>query len=260
MTTRQLRQYIADKASEAQKRLDTSNMDDATRAFKDAASDITGKNGKVRRSTSNMTKEEMREFAYSLRQFNSLDTRSTFAQSIEWKENKAKYEQFIRNQIKNDKNSVWDKYVTEKGNISKKGYKEYKAYISFLKTMADAREQYGYETLKDIYSDITNNTNPKGRQKEVEKILLDTFEIAKGKHLDQAQLNRLFNDRLEAFDKKKIEDIERKENIKAYGKDVITGINKAGESVKVSPKKDTSNTKVPIKKARKLKEHGKVRR
>ena len=76
MTTRQLRQLIADKATEAQQRMDTMKDKYKTRAYNDLASEITGRGGKVKRSTSYMTKEEMVEYAYQLREFNAYDVKS----------------------------------------------------------------------------------------------------------------------------------------------------------------------------------------
>ena len=73
MNTRQLRQYISDKATEAQARLDTVKIERTSKAFKEALQDIQGRGGKIKRSTSNMSKAEMLEYANALREFNALD-------------------------------------------------------------------------------------------------------------------------------------------------------------------------------------------
>lgn len=257
MNTRQLRQYIADKAAEAQARLDSSDMSDASRAFKDAARDITNKTGtKVRRSTSNMSKEEMREYAYSLRQFNSLDQDSGFAKSIEWKENKSRYEKFIRNQIKNDKNGMWAQYITPKGNVSRKGFQMYKQYVQFLSAMKDSTEEFGYESLKVYFKQTLSGEDARERQRVVEKLLNQAFSDSIGKGWTPAELNKHFKTLLNQYDEKQAEKAQFKEDTKQ----ALKNIKKVAKSVKAKPSAPSSKTKVPIKKARKLKEHGKVRR
>jgi hypothetical protein len=158
MTTRQLRQYISDKASEAQSRIDSANMKTASKAFKDAAFEITFKGtDKVMRSTSYMTKSEMRQFAYDLRQFNSLDQRSGFAKSIDWRENKKAYESFIKKQIELDKKSPWSKYKLPSGNISKKGFDEYKQFIRILDEMVVIIPKHytpDFEKIRDNYEKL----------------------------------------------------------------------------------------------------------
>lgn len=250
MTTRQLRGYIADKAKEAQARLDSADMDEASRAFKDAADVITNRAGtRVRRSTSNMTKAEMREFAYMLRQFNSLDTTSTFAHSIEWKENKQRYETFIRNQVMNDKNGKWAKYITAKGNVSKRGFEEYKQYINFIKSLNNERESYGYETLKYYYAEADKSSNPKERKRVIEKLLIETFEESKGKGRNTKELNDAFAAKLEAYD-------ERIAKEDAF----IKELRKAPKKAQTKGKKPKSSNTIKSRQGRKMKEHGKVRR
>jgi len=256
MTTRQLRQYIADKAQEAQERLNTSDMEKASRAFKDAAAEITNRAGtKVRRSTSNMSKSEMREYAYALRQFNSLDQTSTFAKSIEWKENKSRYESFIRSQAKNDKSGKWAQYITPKGNVSKKGYAEYKNYIGFLRALKDVTEQYGYETIKYYYQQNKGSKDPEKRKLYMEKMLLETFEEVKGKNKTSKEINDIFRAKMEAYDERQDKTEAVKEAAQRAKKSAPKVIKKAANHTNKS-----SGAKVPIKKARKLKEHGKVRR
>ena len=228
MTTRQLRKYIADKATEAQKRLDSSDMEEATRAFKNMARAITNNAGtKVRRSTSNMTRTEMIEYAYDLRQFNSMDSSSGFAKSIEWKENKARYQTFIRNRIE-EGDDYWKKYLTPKGNISRRGYEEYKEYINFIKSIKDIQMQYGYRTLKQYATDSLG----KGNSKEVAKLLTDVFQETKGKGYSQRDLIEVFEIALSSMEQAKTKAPNAPKR-----KKVITA------KVKKSRRKSSSNVK-----------------
>ena len=271
MTTRQLRQYIYDKATEAQNRIDSANMKTASRAFKDAAAEITFKaTDKVRRSTSSMSKTEMRQFAYALRQFNSLDQTSSFAKSIEWKENKKVYESFIKKQIELDKNSPWSKYKLPSGNISKKGFDDYKQFIRFLNEMNDIKNQYGYETLKVYFEQADKSENPKERRAFIMNLLWKIYDENKEAGLTSDKLNKKFKEALRDHDEeirkaqtekkkqakrkqtaRKIKKVER--NIKQTARKVSSG------SGKVSQKADKAPN-VKIKKARKLRTHGQVRK
>lgn len=242
MTTRQLRQYISDKADEAQKRIDSADAEiktgEVTKAYREAYWEIIGRGGKVKRSTSNMSKEEMREYAYALRQFNSLDTTSRFAQSVEWKENKARYEAFVRNRIA-EGDTYWEKFLTAKGNVSKRGYKEYKDYIDFIKGIQEYKSQFGYRTLKQ-YAESAMEFSKGGDLKEINRLLTEVFEESKGRGYSQAQLIERFELRLNELD------AEPKKKPKAT--------KKAVKSYK--GKKSKSNVK--IKKGRQMK-GGKVR-
>lgn len=274
MTTRQLRQYIADKSQEAQERLNTSDMGEASRAFKDAADEITNRAGtKVRRSTSNMSKSEMREFAYALRQFNSLDQTSGFAKSIEWKENKKKYEKFVNNMIDNgtkEQKDMWKQYKTDKGNISKKGYAEYRKYINFLESIKDIREQFGYGSVKHYFVQNESKDNAEKRRKYMEKLMFDIYNeyVVNSKvSITQGELNKLFSMKMAEYDERQDnnEAAQRanKNAPKAIKKAAKTGakaVKKTAGAIKANPTKQSSGAKVPIKKARKLKEYGRVRR
>lgn len=274
MTTRQLRQYIADKAEEAQTRLDTSNMESTTKAFREAASEITGRSGKVKRSTSYMSKAEMREYAYALRQFNSLDTTSGFAQSIEWKDNKSKYETFVKNRI-DEGSTFWKQFKTEKGNISKRGYKAYKDYISFIQGIADYKSHFGYRTLLQ-YAESTENNKEIINKKSVSdedlkkvgisredfeklnisfedltqmnKMLAEVFESAHGKGLDQAQLIDKFQMQLISA---AVEEFKNKKRREATAK------RKKVQKPKAKKAKTTkSKSNVKVQKGRKYKGEG----
>ena len=148
MTTRQLRKYIQDQAKDAEKRLKSIDVEETSKAFKDATSAITNASGRPIRSTSYLSKTEMRELAYAYRDFASLDTFSTYSQSIDWQENRKKYQTFMKNRIDNG-DAYWSQYKTAKGNISKKGYADYKNYIEFLKAVQEVTQKYGYKQIKN---------------------------------------------------------------------------------------------------------------
>lgn len=232
MTTRQLRQYIADKTEEAQQRLNTiEDLSEASRAFRDLADIITNDRGKVKRSTSYMSKEEMREYAYTLRTFNQLDVSSSFAKSVEWKENKKKYQAFIRNRIA-EGDDYWKKYLTPKGNVSKRGYQDYKDYINFIKSIKDVQNQYGYRTLKQYGIQFLSDKNIQGIPKDIGKILNNIFQESKGKGLTQKDLIEMFEIRLQ---------------------------DEMAKLKPVRPKKSKSKQNIKAKTARKMKTHGTVR-
>lgn len=244
MTTRQLRQYIADKAGEAQKRLDSIDLDDASKAFQNAASKIT-KGKKVKRSTSNMSKVQMQDYAYRLDNFNSMDLESGFAQSLEWKRDKASYEGFIKNQIKNNPNSYWAKYKTEKGNISKKGYEEYREYIVFIRSLEDITEEYTYETVSKYGKQAVQDSPERARF--VSQLMIETFKKSQQEGWDQGRLNKEFKKALRDYDT-----AEKKNKPKP-----TKGKKKAVPKVKTSKAK--SKTDIKVKQAGKMRTDGAVR-
>lgn len=224
MTTRQLRQYIADQADEAQKRLSTSDLDHATRAYRTAAAEISLDGKKVMRSTSYMTKAEMRERAYALRDFNSLDDSSGYSKSIDWKENRDRYKTFVRNRLDDPKTppdvkKYWSQFLTPKGNISKRGYQAYKQYIEFLKSVNEVQSEYGYREIQRY--GIQAAADPT-RRTDISNIFNQIFVENQGKHLTQGDL----------IDKMHLA-------IKEY---------------------DQRTNTIKAKQGRKMKEHGKVRR
>lgn len=240
MTTRQLRQYIADKATEAQTRLDTSKGESTTKAFREAADEITGRSGKVKRATSNMSKAEMREYAYALRQFNSLDTTSGFAQSIEWKENKGRYQQFVRNRIE-EGSEYWKQFLTAKGNISKRGYQAYKDYIEFIKGIDDYKSQFGYRTLMQ-YAEASLKGGNKTDLNVINKLLSEVFEESRGKGFTQADLNDRFKLRLDEMIAKEAQKQKKPKK-------------KAAPAVKKA-KRTKSKSNIKVQKGRKYKGEG----
>ena len=245
MNTRQLRQYIADQADEAQERLDSAPKD-VSKAFDELKSEIIYqkgiRTGKVKRSTSNMSKAEMREYAYTLRQFNAFDTESKFAEKTDWQKNKKRYESFIKNQVAKSgaENQYWSKYITEKGNVSKRGYKEYKDFIATLKASEEYIKTFGYRTLQQYAQDSRNNVDP--GNKILNKTLARVYTENKGKGLTQAQL----------LDELKTE----------YDKALAAETSKQKSkqiSVKKPKKSSSKSTTVKVKKAGKMRTSGAVR-
>lgn len=182
MTTRQLRLYISRKSTEAQKRIDSMDLKKSPHALQEQAYYITDRNGShVKRSTSNMSKAEMVEYAYQLREFNLLDTTSKYSRDIEWIENKARYEKFIRETQNPNKNpyyseefaKYWKQFILEpSGRISKKGYKEYKRYIEFVRAVGKEKEMYGY---RDFKADVVKLLVNRKRFKAINNMLNDVF-------------------------------------------------------------------------------------
>ena len=239
MTTRQLRQYIADQADEAEGRIKSAPKE-PSRAFVELQEDIT-RNGKVKRSTSYMTKAEMREYAYQLRSFNRFDTESKYAERTEYQQNKKRYESFVRNQVSKSgaDNQYWAKYITEKGNVSKKGYQEYKDFIAVLKASEEYLKTFGYRTIQQYAQNKTNNLDP--GNKILNRTLSQVYRESKGKGLTQAQLidefKRRYDDALNAEQEK-----GKKKPIPATKK----------------AKKTTSKSNIKVKKTGKMRTSGKI--
>ena len=200
MSTRQLRRYVRERAEEAQYRVDTLS-DDAwlPRAFQEQLEYVEsfgrGRSGGIRKDTSRMSKVEMVEYAYALRDLNILDTESKYAKDTDYKENKERYQSFVRNQLNSlnpESREYWSQFLTPKGNISKRGYQEYINFINFVKNIDESMTTYGYETINDIYYDQSD----KKKKDEVEQLLIRTYEENKGKGLTPSQLIDDFYDRL----------------------------------------------------------------
>lgn len=224
MTTRQLRRYIRERAEEANARLDSiksaKNMDieDMSRAFQDQLSYVqsfgSGRSGALKKDTSRMSKEQMAEYAYAIRDLNMLDTESKYAKDLDYKENKERYENFIRNKI-SDSNinaadrEYWKKfYNKDTGRVKKAGYTEYKNFINYIKNIDDVIAAYGYETIKDKYYD---ETDPQTKA-AVENLLSEVYFENRGSGMSTGDLVEAFNDRLEDY---------KKTSVKVSGKTVI---------------------------------------
>ena len=103
MSTRQLRRYIRERADEANKRISTiKNIEDTPQALQDQLFMLQsfgrGRSGGVIKDTSRMDKVDMVEYAYALRDFNMLDTSSKFSRDQDYRQNRKKYEAFVKNQ------------------------------------------------------------------------------------------------------------------------------------------------------------------
>lgn len=245
MTTRQLRLYISDMATEAQSRLDSLDTGSADRALRESISSITNRSGKVMRSTSNMDKAQMREYAYALRTFNAMDTDSGFAQRTEWQKNKSRYESFIRNRIA-EGDIYWEQYKTSKGNISKKGYEDYKQFIGFMKEIESVKYQFTYKTIKQYgVNQMQSGEESKARLKAMSKLLNKVYTESKGKGYTTSQLIDRFN--MEWDDYVETHDFSQaKPKLKA-------------PKIKTTKKK-ASSSNVKAKQGRKMKTHGSVRK
>ena len=241
MNTRQLRKYIADQAEEAQKRLDSAPKE-RSRAFDELVSNIEGRTGKVKKSTSYMSKAEMREYAYTLRTFNRFDTESEYYNRTDWEKNKSRYEKFIKNQIdkKGKEHKYWKKYVLPSGEISQEGYQEYKDFISVLSASEEYLNDYGYRTIQKYAQDSTNNLDPD--KKILNKTLAKVYLENKSKGLTQGQLIDKFAGE---YDK-----ALGREQEKRSGKPVKATTKKA--------KKTSSKSNIKAKKAGKMRTSGRV--
>ena len=212
MTTRQLRMYVRENAEEASARLESISRDknldlgNMPRAFLDQLSYVQNfghrRSGGIMKDTSRMSKEQMVEYAYALRDLNRLDTKSKYAKDADYKENRERYEKFIRNRVREENPNIkdrerWGKYVTEKGNISKRGYQEYKEFVNFLKNIDEVMEAYGYDTIKDKYYEESSAE----MKQIVEDLLISVYMENKGKGLTQSELIEKFNAELEAVKK-----------------------------------------------------------
>ena len=238
MNTRQLRQYIADQAAEAEKRLESAPKK-PTRAFEDLRSEITFGSGKVKKSTSYMNKAEMREYAYTLRMFNKMDTESKYAAKTDWQQNKKRYESFIRNQISKsgDENQYWAKYVLPSGNISKKGYQEYKDFIAVLKASDEYLKSFGYRDIQQYAQDKKSNLDP--GNEILNRTIAKVYNKGKGQGYTQAEMLKEL--------KKEYEDALSKENQKNR-----VSTKKPKVSTKKTKKK-ASKSNIKVKTGKKMK-------
>ena len=216
MTTRQLRKYIRERTEEAQARLDSINsaknldIEDMPLAFQDQLRHVqsfgTGRSGGIKKDTSRMSKEEMAEYAYAVRDLNLLDTESKYARDLDYKENKDRYTKFIKARTREDNinkadREYWKQFLTEKGNVKKSGYAEYKTFINFLRAINEVKASYGYETIKDLYYDETDKDN----QAVIADMLVEVFRENAGTGLPVSKLVDIFNEKYEAYKRPQID-------------------------------------------------------
>ena len=250
MTTRQLRQYIYEKSREAEERLKSMDLEDQPKAVKDAARAITYKNSRVMKSTSNMSKVEMVEHAFNLREFNMLDTASGYARKAEWQSNKTRYETFIRHRIEEGE-YYWEQYLTPTGKVSKRGYTDYKDYINYLRSVEDVKYSYTYRTVAQYAEKTPPGVSKEKYRKAIADLLLKNYVENKNKGLSQAQL-------IERFEKKRDEWLEKEYAAQSKKADQSKKAKKKSPiKVKAKPNKSKSNIKTA--KGRKMREHGTVR-
>ena len=203
MSTRQLRMYIRERADEANKRISTiRDIEDTPQALQDQLFMLRsfgrGRSGGVIKDTSRMDKIDMVEYAYALRDFNMLDTSSKFSRDQDYRQNRKKYEAFVKNQwdsIDQEAKKYWSQFKTEKGNVSKKGYQEYKNFVNFLKSIENTISTYGYETIAGQYYDQTGEVELS--KDEVEQIALDVFQENAGKGLETKDITTILLDKLD---------------------------------------------------------------
>lgn len=203
MSTRQLRRYIRERADEANKRISTiKDIEDTPQALQDQLFMLQsfgrGRSGGVIKDTSRMDKVDMVEYAYALRDFNMLDTSSKFSRDQDYRQNRKKYETFVKNQwdsIDQEAKKYWSQYKTEKGNVSRKGYQEYKNFVNFLKSIENTISTYGYETIAGQYYDQTGEVELS--KDEVEQIALDVFQENSGKGLETKDITTILLDELD---------------------------------------------------------------
>lgn len=203
MSTRQLRRYIRERADEANKRISTiKDIEDTPQALQDQLFMLQsfgrGRSGGVIKDTSRMDKVDMVEYAYALRDFNMLDTSSKFSRDQDYRQNRKKYETFVKKQwdsIDQEAKKYWSQYKTEKGNVSKKGYQEYKNFVNFLKSIENTISTYGYETIAGQYYDQTGEVELS--KDEVEQIALDVFQENAGKGLETKDITTILLDELD---------------------------------------------------------------
>lgn len=216
MTTRQLRKYIRERTEEAQARLDSINsaknldIEDMPLAFQDQLRHVqsfgTGRSGGIKKDTSRMSKEEMAEYAYAVRDLNLLDTESKYARDLDYKENKDRYTEFIKARTREDNinkadREYWKQFLTEKGNVKKSGYAEYKNFINFLRAIDEVKASYGYETIKDLYYDETDKDN----QAVIADMLVEVFRDNAGTGLPVSKLVDIFNEKYEAYKRPQVD-------------------------------------------------------
>ena len=252
MTTRQLRQYIADKAGDAQDRLDSVNLSDTSGAFQRAAAQIT-KGKKVMRSTSNMSKLQMQDYAYKLQNFNALDFESGFEESMLYKQNKREYETFMDNQ----KDPYWTKFKNADGTPSQEGFEAYREYILFIRSLESVEAEYTYETVaKEARKALSKDPN---RARTVSKLMMQVFLDSKGQGYTQAQLANAFKKKLRALDAEEAEKAKKRKEAAKKRKKASSAVKKAAKSTKAKTKRSSSKNEIKVKKAGKMRTDGTVR-
>lgn len=211
MNARQLRLYISRGAKEANERMQTLDPNKLPDAMKDIYQEVATHQGRFLAGTSHMSKADMQEYAQKLRDFNFLDTKSSYARDREYEQNYDRYEKFIKGQKGKAGGSHWSQYVNKDGSISKEGYAEYKEYINFVKGIMNDIQSYSYEAIREKFgvsnirkrfTEAKASSDPK-RMEKVEKIIADTYEKYKGKGKSTKDLNAEIIREISKLDKAK---------------------------------------------------------
>ena len=203
MSTRQLRKYVREHADEANKRIESiKDIEDAPEALRDQLFMLrsfgSGRSGGVMKDTSSMSKIDMVEYAYALRDFNMLDTVSKYSRDADYRTNKKRYETFVKSQwdsVDKEARKYWSQFKTEKGNVSKKGYQEYKNFVNVLKSIDHTLATYGYETVAGQYYEQSGEVELTAA--EIEKIALEVYQENAGKGLYTKDVTKILLDRLD---------------------------------------------------------------
>ena len=211
MNARQLRLYISRSAKEANERLSTLDPNAMPDAMRDIFQNAATHKGVFLAGTSNMSKKDMQAYAEKLRDFNFLDTESSFAKDAEYEQNFDRYEAFINKQTSRAGRSYWKKFIDENGNISKEGYQEYKQYLNFIKGIMEDIQSYSYDAIREKigvsnvrkrFTEAKKSDDPE-RLKKVEKIIGEAYQKYNGKGKSTADLNAYIIQEIAKLDEKK---------------------------------------------------------
>lgn len=211
MNARQLRLYISRSAKEANERLSTLDPNAMPDAMRDIFQNAASHKGVFLAGTSNMSKKDMQAYAEKLRDFNFLDTESTFAKDAEYEQNFDRYEAFINKQTSRAGRNYWKKFIDENGNISKEGYQEYKQYLNFIKGIMEDIQSYSYDAIREKigvsnvrkrFTEAKKSDDP-ARLQKVEKIIGEAYQKYNGKGKSTADLNAYIIQEIAKLDEKK---------------------------------------------------------
>lgn len=211
MNARQLRLYISRSAKEANERLSTLDPKSMPDTMRDIFQDAASHKGVFLAGTSNMSKKDMQAYAEKLRDFNFLDTESSFAKDAEYEQNFDRYEAFIKKQTSRAGRGYWKKFIDENGNISKEGYQEYKQYLNFIKGIMEDIQSYSYDAIREKigvsnvrkrFTEAKKSDDPK-RLEKVEKIIGEAYQKYNGKGKSTADLNAYIIQEIAKLDEKK---------------------------------------------------------
>lgn len=254
MNARQLRLYISRSAKEANERLSTLDPKSMPDAMRDIFQDAASHKGVFLSGTSNMSKKDMQAYAEKLRDFNFLDTESSFAKDAEYEQNFDRYEAFINKQTGRAGRNYWKKFIDENGNISKEGYQEYKQYLNFIKGIMEDIQSYSYDAIREKigvsnvrkrFTEAKKSDDPK-RLEKVEKIIGEAYQKYNGKGKSTADLNAYIIQEIAKLDEKKA-----KKPKKAAPKTKVPVVKK--------PKTKKTKTGIKVKAGKKMRAHGTVR-